>query len=176
MSDKDILIQQLDAARQALRTAIEGLDREAEIYSGWTLKQLLAHVAGWDDAVITSLQAHIKGNEPGAPADRGIDHYNAESVATREALPYERIHQEWELAREQLKCIIRDMPEDKFATPLLFPWGHHGTVSQIVAIFTGHEHEHAIDLEALKVKLASPPSDTVPEQKPSESETTPRGG
>ena len=80
---------------------------------------------------------------------QGIDFYNAESVATREALSYKQIVQEWELAREQLKAAILEMPDDLLERPLLLPWGGMGTVAQIVAIFAHHEKEHAEEIHAL---------------------------
>lgn len=47
-----------------MRTAIEGLDLHVEIYPGWTLKEVLAHITGWDDAAIASLHAHLADDVP----------------------------------------------------------------------------------------------------------------
>ncbi len=143
------MIQQLDQARQTMRALLAELDTQMEFYPGWTAKHLPAHIAGWDDAATSSLRAHAGGQEPATPAVQGIDAYNAESVATREALSYKHIVQEWELAREQLKAAIIEMPEDILEKPLLLPWGGRGTVAQIVAIFARHEKEHAEEIHAL---------------------------
>jgi hypothetical protein len=153
VEEKTRLIQQLDAARAEMRDVLVDIDREMEIYPGWTIKHILAHITGWDDATIASLRAHAGGNEPGTPATEGIDAYNAASVATREALGYDRIAREWELARDQLKAAIEDMPPEKMAEPLLFPWGATGTVAQIVGIFTRHEYEHAAEIRQLKERV-----------------------
>lgn len=147
--EKARLIQRLDQSRQTMRALLAEIDTQMEFYPGWTAKHLLAHIAGWDDAVTSSLRAHAGGLEPATPAVQGIDAYNAESVATRESLTYEHIVQEWELAREQLKAAILDMPEDILEKPLLLPWGGMGTVAQIVAIFAGHEEEHAEEIHTL---------------------------
>jgi hypothetical protein len=147
--EKARLIQQLDEARQAMQALVAELDTRMECYPGWTAKHLLAHIAGWDDATAASLRAHAGGREPATPAVQGIDFYNAESVATREALSYEHIVQEWKLARKQLKAAILDMPEDLLEKPLLLPWGGMGTVAQIVAIFAHHEKDHAKEIHAL---------------------------
>ena len=147
--EKERLIQRLDQARQATRALLEELDTQMEFYPGWRAKHLLAHIAGWDDAAASSLRAHAGGREPATPAVQGIDVYNAESVATREALSYKHIVQEWELAREQLKAAILDMPDDILEKPLLLPWGGTGTAAQIVAIFASHEKEHAEEIHAL---------------------------
>ena len=146
---KERLIQQLDQARQAMRALVAELDTQMECYPGWTAKHLLAHIAGWDDAAASSLRAHAGGEEPATPAVQGIDVYNAESVATREALSYSHIVHEWELAREQLKVAILEMPDDILEKPLLLPWGGMGTAAQIVAIFASHEKEHAEEIHTL---------------------------
>jgi hypothetical protein len=144
------LIQQLDAAREAMRAALVGLDIRMEIYPGWTIKEMLAHIAGWDDASTTSLHAHLHGNEPATPAVLGIDFYNAQSVETRQALDYEHTRKEWELAREQLKAAIREMPPEKLGGPMLFAWGHTGSIAELVAIFASHEREHAREVQEIK--------------------------
>jgi len=150
MTDKAELMAQLDAAREEMRAVLDGMDIHIEIYPGWTIKHVLAHIAGWDDAVIASLRAHAGGQEPATPAVRGIDFYNAQSVATREALSYEHVVKEWALAREQFKAALDALPPEKLAEPLLFPWGPTGTVAQLVRIFAEHELDHAAEIAALK--------------------------
>ena len=64
MDERTHLLTDLDEARQRMRTAIEGLDLHVEIYPGWTLKEVLAHITGWDDAAIASLHAHLADDVP----------------------------------------------------------------------------------------------------------------
>jgi hypothetical protein len=149
MEVRDRLIRDLDQAREAMRAVVAKVDPKREIYPGWTMKHVLAHIAGWDDATIASLQAHMGGEEPGTPAVRGIDYYNAESVATRESLSYEQVIHEWELAREQVKALLREMPEAKFKEPLLSAWGSTQTIAQLINVFVQHEIEHAEEIEGM---------------------------
>jgi len=147
MEEREHLIQQLDQAREKLRAELVGLDTQIEIYPTWTIKQMLAHITGWDDATLASLQAHAAGREPAVPASQGINFYNAQTVETRQALSYQQVVQEWELTREQLKTVIREMRPEKLAEPLVLPWGLTGTVAQVVAIFADHEEEHAREIQ-----------------------------
>jgi hypothetical protein len=148
MSERQSLLDSLIKAREE----VIGLLSEAEkyqadeIYPGWTLKEMLAHMTGWDDASIASLRAHVLGNDPGTPADRGIDEYNASTVTTRETLDYDHIRKEWQQTRETLMSIIQNMPEEKFQQALILPWGEKGTVKYLVDIFVHHEHTHARDI------------------------------
>ena len=157
--EKTQLLQRLNRAHDTVRGLLADIDTQATIYPGWTLKQLIAHFTGWDDAVTASLHAHAVGNEPAASAVEGIDPYNAVSVATREALSFEQTVQEWELAREQLKAAVRDLPLQKFAEPLLFPWGKTGSVAQLLAIFYEHEEEHVEEIRQHLAQLATQKSE-----------------
>jgi hypothetical protein len=154
MDEKTRFIQQLDQARETMRAVLAEIDTQMEVYPGWTIKPVLAHLAGWDDASIASLRAHAGGQEPATPAVRGINFYNAQSVATREALSYEQTVKEWELSREQLKAAILDLPPEKLDEPMLFAWGRTGTVAQLVEIFASHEEEHAEEIgKLLKARI-----------------------
>ena len=149
MDECERLIRELDEARAHMRAVVDKIDVEREIYPGWTIRHVLAHVTGWDDAAIASLRAHAGGNEPATPAVRGIDHYNAESVATREALDFERVVAEWEQARDQLKQTIRALPPEKLDEEMILPWGGQSKVVPFIRVFINHEHEHADEITEL---------------------------
>jgi hypothetical protein len=155
MEERTQIIQDLDEARTEIRAVLAGIDPQQKIYPGWTMKHLLAHMIGWDEATAAALRAHAGGDEPGTPAVRGIDFYNAESVATRENLSYDQVSREWDLARDELKTVLHEMPADKFKERLVFPWGSSGTVAQLIAIFVEHEREHATEIEGIGAKPAS---------------------
>ena len=147
------LIQELDEARAIMHALIANLKPESEIYPGWTLRQFLAHLTGWDDVTAATLRAHARDETPATPVVNGIDFYNAESVATREALDLDHILKEWELARAELKAAIGALTPEQMAAPLLHPWGRVSTVEKLVRIMIHHEgQEHADELRALKAR------------------------
>ncbi len=150
MNKKDELIQQLDHARNTMLPLLTEIEINRQIYPMWTVRELLAHIAGWDDAIIQSLNAHVDGREPGTPAALGLNHYNAETISTREGLDYDHIYREYVKTRELLKETIRNLPEDKLEEPFILPWGNTGTIAQVIEIFSEHEEvEHAGDLKKL---------------------------
>ena len=144
--DRDFLLHRLAEIRQKIEELLPKIDPAKEIYPGWRIKQMLAHITGWDDAAIDSLRAHIAGRAPAIPAIRGIDEYNIRMVAFRHGLDYSHILDEWRLTRKVLHTIIEEMPEDKFKEHLVFPWGEKGTVTYLVDIFRDHEEKHARDI------------------------------
>ena len=148
-AEKEALIAELDCARERLNLILDRVTPQVEIYPSWKLKQVLDHVAGWDDAVIAAILSHTRGDVPAVTAPRGIDYYNAETVTTRESLPLEHSRREYDVTREQLKQAIRDMPSDKFTQPFVSPWGKAGTMAWLVKIFVEHELEHAREIEEI---------------------------
>jgi hypothetical protein len=156
MDEKDRLIEELDKSRKLFQAVVDEVDREALIYPPWTIKHVLAHLTGWDDATTSSLRAHSGGEEPMTPAVQGIDFYNAHSVSTREELDYDHTYREWLTAREDLKDAIRKVPPEKFEEKLIYPWGGLGTVSKLVRIMYEHEAEHAEEIERLIEKAHEP--------------------
>jgi hypothetical protein len=157
MTDKrEELIQRLDAARAVLTELLADIPAETEIYPTWTLRQFYAHLTGWDGVVTAALRAHAVGLTPATPAVKGIDAYNAESVATRSTLDYERSVHEWHLAREQLKAALRELPLEKLDVPVLYPWGPTGSVEKMVGVLIWHEGtEHTDELRAWLEKQAA---------------------
>jgi uncharacterized protein (TIGR03083 family) len=133
--------------RTQLEELLQAADPARELYPGWTVKDLLAHITGWDDATITSLRSHVAGRTPVVLAERGIDEYNARTVTSRRDLDYPHVLKEWRLTRQVLRTIIEQMPDEKFLEPLVIPWGGKGTVTFLVETFRDHEDEHVHDLQ-----------------------------
>lgn len=154
MEEGERLLERLDQARRAMQAALIDIDTEREIYPQWTIKQILAHIGGWDQVATDALRAHAAGESPRKLAASGIDALNAQMVAGCEALSYEQIIGNWRLARRQLKAAISELPPEKLGEALLFPWGGKGNTARIVAILADHEKEHAADILGTKAEEA----------------------
>lgn len=155
--EKQFLIARWNNRRETLKALVIEAEahREKEIYIGWTLREFLAHMSGWDDAVLAALQSHAI-NQPASVDDfaaRGINEYNAQTVSTREGLSYDHIRREWDRTHELIIKALNDLPLEKYHQALTFPWGEDGTVAYLVEIFVHHEEEHA---EHLREWLKNP--------------------
>ena len=144
--DRDLLLHRMDETRLKIENLMPEIDTNKEIYPGWTIKDILAHMTGWDDATIDSLRAHVGESPRSVPAIRSLDGYNALSVSSRKDLDYEHVLKEWRLTRQELRTIIEQLPEDKFVSPVIVPWGEKSTVTYLVDMFRDHEEEHAQDI------------------------------
>jgi hypothetical protein len=145
-SERTFLIHRLDETRARIEDILPRIDPEAEIYPGWTIKQMLAHMTGWDDATIDSLRAHVVGRPPAVEAIRSLDEYNLSTVTSRHDLKYEQVLKEWRLTRQVLRTLIEQYPEDKFLEPVIVPWGEKASVTYLVDMFRDHEEEHLADM------------------------------
>lgn len=154
MDKREALVQELIAARKKLFDVIDQFDPSLEVYPHWTIKELMAHLAGWDDAVIDVLRSFTTGEPLHSPAIRGLDYYNAQTVSQRESLDLIHIRRECERTRQEVINLLRQIPPEKLHTDTVFPWSSHGTISQMIHIFIHHEgEEHYADMLALYKKL-----------------------
>ena len=152
MSERETYIKRYEAARAEMREIVKLAQGNPTIYQPWRMKEVLDHITGWDDAVIASIKSFLAGEIPATPASRGIDAYNADTVSSREAIPYEVTQREWEASRAELLDLMQKMTDEQLHTPFVLPWGDHGTIEDLVEIFTEHEETHAKEIREIIVK------------------------
>lgn len=152
MSERETYIKRYEAARAEMREIVKLAQGNPTIYQPWRMKEVLDHITGWDDAVIASIKSFLAGEIPATPASRGIDAYNADTVSSREAIPYEVTQCEWETSRAELLDLMQKMTDEQLHTPFVLPWGDHGTIEDLVEIFTEHEETHAKEIREIIVK------------------------
>jgi hypothetical protein len=149
MNEREHIIAEFEKSRERMRAVVAKADSHQTIYPRWTMKEVLDHISGWDDAIISVLNAHIKGAVEDVPSVRGINAYNAETVSTREALSYEHSLREWEASRKAVKKLILEVPDEKMKDVIPFPWGGSGNVADMLQIFYEHEEEHAEEISGI---------------------------
>lgn len=143
MHKKNQLIEEFNQARDHVRGLLPQVDPHLEIYPGWTIKEVLAHLTGWDDATIFTLQAYAANEPVSMTAMRGIDYYNSQTVEERKELGYDQVVREWEWVRGQLIPIIDRLTDKELATTVVTPWGTIISIEGLIRIMIDHEKEHA---------------------------------
>ena len=149
MSDRDTYIQRYENARAEMREILNLAKGNPTIYEPWRMKEVLDHITGWDDAIIASIKSFLAHEIPATPASLGMDAYNAETVTSRESIPYEITQREWEASRAELLALLKKMTDDQLHTPFVLPWGAYGTIENLVEIFTEHEEIHAKEIRKI---------------------------
>lgn len=149
MGKRDDILKAYELARATMMQYLDEIDRNRKIYPLWTIREIIAHISGWDDAAIGFLSAQLKGEHPPTPAMRGTTVYNEETVSTREGLGYDLILREFVSTRAKLISLIQSAPDEILTQKSTLPWGEEGSFEDMANIFAPHEVEHAHDVAKL---------------------------
>ncbi|MBI5287768.1 MAG: ClbS/DfsB family four-helix bundle protein [Chloroflexi bacterium] len=81
--DKQTTLKQLQGGFAALTTALEGLDERAMntvFYGTWAVKDIVAHIAGWQHLMTEALERMARGERPTA---EGVDYSDSDAWNAR---------------------------------------------------------------------------------------------
>ena len=149
MGKREEIIKALENSHAMMMSQLDEIDKNRKVYPLWTIREIIAHLSGWDDASISFVNALLKGETPPVPAPRGPEVYNEETVSTREGLSYDRIVREYVETRAKLLGLIRQVSEEMVAQKSILPWGEEGSLEDIRQVFGPHELEHANDVKKI---------------------------
>jgi hypothetical protein len=155
MNTIDELIAILEHPRLKMMACLDHIDVNRQVYSLWTIREVLAHLSGWDDAAVGFMKSILADKTPLTPAADGIDVYNASSVAARVGMDYDQVRQQFITVRVELLALLKQIPEEKLTTEYILPWGEPGTLVDIIHIYGPHEEEHVESLQEMIDSLSS---------------------
>ena len=144
------LVAEADAARAEVSAALEDADPTLLTAPGligeWSARELIAHLAHWDDWASTCLDAAVQGNLTDLASDTwDVDAQNAEVAREVASMPMAAVRGREAEAYERFMARLAALDPSLLALPA--PWG--GTLETIVRE-NGPEHyaEHAGHLRA----------------------------
>jgi hypothetical protein len=149
MGKREEILKTIESSHATMMAQLNEIDKQQKIYPLWTIREIIAHLSGWDDASIGFINALLNGETPPIPAPRGPEVYNEETVSTREGLSYDHIVREYVQTRAKLIALIRQMTEEMVIQKSILPWGEEGSLESIVQVFGPHEMEHADDVKKI---------------------------
>lgn len=157
---KHVLLATLNAARDEFLASLDLIpptQRTSRPVCGhWTLKDLVGHVADWEQVGVKGLRDMAAGRSPDVAHIPDIEAWNAEHAAAREDQTWETCWEDLHKTREQLLDVLQGMNQGKIDRTYLFPWGPQGTAYEWVRVFATHDREHAHDLrQAARTEGAS---------------------
>lgn len=148
MADREALLADLHAARDDFSAALEFADPvlldAPGLVGDWNARQLVAHLAYWDDWASTCLEAVAgDGLDAIVRPDWDVDAQNAEVAARALERPFDEIRDEEAASSERFAHFLAGLDPALLEQPA--PWG--GTVETIVRE-NGPDHyaEHAAQL------------------------------
>jgi hypothetical protein len=149
MPDKTTVLKQLETEYQNLKQAIDGLDREQmeRVWFGeWSVKDILAHVLGWEREMAAALGRIARGERP---TPEGVDYSNSDewnakfSLALRPQLPT-TVVAEWQQTHMNYVRAAQAVPDDRFGVS---DDGRPKTVNRLLETSGyGHYKEHAAQI------------------------------
>lgn len=148
MPTKADLVILLSESRAELRAALDDADPASEVSPGWLVRDVLAHLNGWEAATVEALRALLRGEIYSLVGYRGVDAFNANGVAARAGMTFEALREECEALRRDLLAAFAEVPESELETVINAPWGRQ-TVERMVTVIGYHEQDHAREIAAL---------------------------
>lgn len=145
------LLGPLEGERENTIEIVEGLDAAAldriDSDSGWTVRQLLAHLASAEMAVTFVLKQALDGELVHvSPGDR--DAFNQAQVEGSEDWDVERCVSELRQAREDLRAVFAAMSEEDLDRAVRWPEWPARTIRTSIPYMLEHEHAHQDQLRA----------------------------
>lgn len=153
-------VVKLRASRRQLYEALAGMSDEDLVRPNavekWTVKDLLGHLAAWDEETLRVIQAFIMQAEPQysyAISDRSdFAVWNAEQIAIRREHSLEAIRSELENARRDLIQVIQGVSDQVLMRAKTTPWGKPRTSLELLDELVAHDQEHAKDIDSWRKK------------------------
>ncbi|HKZ50906.1 MAG TPA: ClbS/DfsB family four-helix bundle protein [Dehalococcoidia bacterium] len=148
--NREELLHKLEANFQGLLSAIDGLGEEAMLrvwYGEWSVRDILAHIAGWHRELGQALERMARGERP---FREWLD-YNDDDVwnkifaAARRNTPPQEMIQELKASKEAFVTAVRQLPEDRL---------QDGRAAYRLLHYAGIDHYpgHAGDIRAWRQK------------------------
>lgn len=136
-------MRDLEEARNELRASYEGLPDQQMVRPGavgdWSIKDVLSHVASWEEIVLPDLARLARGDTPILASidlySFNFDPFNAMIMSLRRNLPLDQVLRELDVVRADFIAAASRLPDSVLAE------GQFGRI--LVQITAEHDREHA---------------------------------
>jgi len=142
------MLNKLNSSLKEIMKALQGVDLELRTSpdSDWRIREILLHLATWDQQVAKSIRAFAEGSEYSL-SDLKLNSFNQEEIDKLSSLSNEQVIEHLKQARQDFKDAVQAVPAEIFSEEMLYPWGdERGTVSLIVKYMVAHDDEHKEDI------------------------------
>jgi hypothetical protein len=150
------LLEQIHAGRKQLEDALAQFgDAEmlvAALPSGWTIKDMLAHLGWWERRIVSAYATLARGEMPDPESDAvPVDDLNARVFAQNHNRPLAEVRRDEGEAYGAILALAENAPEDDLFNPNRFAWTAGRAFVEWIGDNTyGHYDEHLPDLRALR--------------------------
>ncbi len=147
------LLARLAAERAGLLEQLIGLDEgmltEVPVLDGWTVKDLLAHVAAWDRWELREMRQMASGEILDLTEVQDTDAFNARAVAAWRDRTLAEVLVELQEARAAWVTWLQALPDEVFFRQYIFFEGEDWSFPGCMEVQWQHDAEHAAQIAAL---------------------------
>lgn len=150
-TEAQTLVDRIDAAWRPFCHAVGALRGRLDdrTTAGWSLREMVAHVAAWEDLTANRLRTFCETGERTYPEEaRDTDGFNARVAETHRATPTDALLAELDGAHARLLAEISQLSDEQMRTDVqATAWGPQSWVVAVVAGNSfGHYREHAAEV------------------------------
>jgi len=142
----DEILTRLAESRRALHQAIQGLSEEemtrVQVEGVWTIKDVLGHIASWEETCMEPLRCYADGGPFEVEAIEDYTTWNDEQSARKQDVPLDVILDELAAIRQALVAAASRLSAEQWEQQVPFSWGGEGTIAEMLDVFYRHELEH----------------------------------
>jgi hypothetical protein len=151
-SDRQQLLGELENARSELHASYQGLPDEQMTRLGavgeWSVKDVLSHVASWDEVLLPDLARIARGETPALASidlqTASFDAANAAIMSQRRNLPLEQVLRVLDIDRADVVAAVGRLPDSALAE------GQFGRI--LLQVTAAHDREHAAGISEWRRK------------------------
>lgn len=150
-----------DVMKYGHRTALQTVDGFPEgewetdgVCGVWSVKQIIAHLASFEQVLIEVLNSFLGGGETPYLDEFTADHpaFNDNQVAKRDGLTWRQVMAEYKDVHAQVMELIGRIPEETIRRSGTLPWYgmEYALDDFIVYSFYGHKREHCAQINVFR--------------------------
>jgi hypothetical protein len=144
---RDEVLNQLRQTHADLVAAFAGIPDDVmttqPVVDWWTLKDVLGHVAMWQQVAIKFIVEFQRGGVPtplGLADDAALDAYNKRGAALRRDWSLARARAEFDTSFRDLVAAVEPLSDANLNQPLAPPWSEGRNLAYLIAV---NSYEHA---------------------------------
>ena len=140
----------LDDARQELTASLQGLtaeQMEIPLPEGWSVKDILAHVAMWNEVELADMRRASRGDKPALASFDSplVDKWNEVQFAVRKAFPLGQVTRELMETRNALTEFLASLQDGQLIS---------GYIPVACMHSARHDQRHAAQIRASRQKAS----------------------
>ena len=153
--NKTSILDEMSTSYATLEEILATLDKmqffTEGVIPGWSIKDMLAHIASWHHRLLKWLEATVQNEEPAISGPDNVeemDALNAQFYQENKSRPLDEVLTDFRTTHQQIMDIVQAMPEDDLMSPHRFAWSHERPLWHLIAGDTfEHYQEHLAQIQ-----------------------------